>query len=390
MKGSPIATVCRRECGWLRRHPQHGLFLLVFPWIVAAVTLLIFREGILQRLPLAVVDKDQSRQSRQYVRMLSSVPALEVTAVAELEAAWRDLGAGRVYGVVYLPENFSRRLKRGERPEVTAYVNQQYLLAGNLLQKELQTVAMTYAAGVELSLYLRSGAAPRQAKAAISPVSVQRSTLFNAYLNYQPFLTVGLIMALIQLAAMFSGVFAVGRELKAGSSAAWLEAAGGRRTAALLGKLLPYFVSVSLCLLATIAVLHGYLDWRVSRGLWIYLAGGLLMIASGHLLGALTTLLFRGARAGASVASLLGAPAFAFAGVSFPLASMPSVAVWWAHLLPSTYYLKLQTAVTVRGTGAFPALDAFCGLLIYLVLMIAAVWAVLLPRLRRIRPSDCF
>jgi ABC-2 type transport system permease protein len=48
-----------------------------------------------------------------------------------------------------------------------------------------------------------------------------------------------------------------------------------------------------------------------------------------------------------SVAGFLGGPAFAFAGASFPVFSMPFFAHAWAWLLPTTPHLEMQSSIAL-------------------------------------------
>ena len=56
-------------------------------------------------------------------------------------------------------------------------------------------------------------------------------------------------------------------------------------------------------------------------------------------------------RAASSAASFYAGAAFAFAGVTFPLAGMPPLARAWSQLLPLTHYLRLMTEIGLKGTA---------------------------------------
>jgi ABC-2 type transport system permease protein len=54
-------------------------------------------------------------------------------------------------------------------------------------------------------------------------------------------------------------------------------------------------------------------------------------------------------RLGTSLAAFYCAPAFAFAGVTFPVEGMPVVGQAWSSLLPVTHYLRLLVQQGMRG-----------------------------------------
>jgi len=71
-------------------------------------------------------------------------------------------------------------------------------------------------------------------------------------------------------------------------------------------------------------------------------------------------------RFGTSIAAFYTAPAFAFAGVTFPVEGMPVVGQAWSSLLPVTHYLRILVQQGMRGAPlgaswhAVVVLGAFC------------------------------
>lgn len=352
-----------REWAALRR-PMEQCALLWIPLGALVLAWAIFARGVAHDLPVAVIDEDGSPASRQFVRWLDATAGLQVSLrPASLDAAWSALRRGDVNGVVLVPRDFARDLKRGRGGEIPAWYNAQFLPVANVVARELQTVAAGFGAALEARGRLGRGETRAIATVRLNPITAQRTTLFNPQLNYGPFLVTGLAAAILHMAAMLAAVRAIGRELRAGTAPAWWASAGGGRIAALAGKLaLPFLVHVALGL-ATFVAWHGVLGWPV-RGSGVVLVAGLVaLVAAYYALGAAVVLVTANYRLASSAAAFLTAPALAFGGVTFPLEAMPWPAWTWGRLLPLTSYLQLQIEQTARGAPVAASLLQLIALL---------------------------
>ena len=356
-----------REWAELRR-PVEQCALLWIPLAALVLAWAIFARGVAQDLPVAVVDEDASAASRQFVRWLDATPGLRVAArPVSLDDAWSAVRRGDVYGVVLMPRDFARDLKRGRSVELPAWYNAQFLPVANVVSRDLQSAAAGFGAAIEARARLVRGETRAIATVRLNPITAQRTTLFNPQLNYGPFLVTGLAAAILHMAAMLAAVRGIGRELRAGTAPAWLASAGGGRMAALAGKLvLPFVVHVALGL-ATLMAWHGVLGWPV-RGSGALLAAGLVaLLAAYYALGAAVVLVTSNFRLASSVAAFLTAPALAFGGITFPLEAMPWPAWSWGRLLPLTSYLQLQVEQTARGAPVAASLPQLAALLAFAV-----------------------
>ncbi len=352
-----------REWTELRR-PLEQCALLWIPLAAIVLAWAIFARGVALEVPVAAVDEDGSAASRQFIRWLDATPGLQVRMrPASLDDAWSAMRRGEVYGVVLVPRNFARDLKRGRGAELPAWYNAEFLPIANVVARELQSAAVGFGAMIEARGRLVRGETRAVVAVRLNPIATQRTTLFNPQLNYGPFLVTGIGATILHMAAMLAAVRGIGRELRAGTAPVWLESAGGRRVAALAGKLaLPFFTHVALGL-AMLVTWHGVLGWPV-RGSGALLAVGMVaLLAAYYALGAAVVLITSNFRLASSVAAFVTAPGLAFGGVTFPLEAMPWPAWTWGRLLPLTSFLQLQIEQTARGapmTASLPHLAVLC------------------------------
>ncbi|QDZ27096.1 ABC transporter permease [Noviherbaspirillum sp. UKPF54] len=373
----------RREWQLLRRRPWDVAMISWVPLLSVALIWWIFSNGIPTRLPVGVWDADHSALSRQLVRFLDATPGLQV--VARYDDEWQveqSMRAGRVYGVVEIPREFARDVKRGHAAQVTLLHNAQFSSHSGIIQRDVRTAVGTLSAGIEIVARNKRGEPLRAARLAAEPIRASLANLFNPSLDYLQFLGMALIPALLHIFAMAAGAWSVGTELRDATIGEWRNTAmqGQERAsffAALLGKLSIPFISLSA------AGVSGLLAVIIAGGM--HPAGSLVftllalmaMLALSIALGAVVAAVTRSLRTALSVTGIVTAPAFAFSGAAFPLSAMPARARLWADSLPFTHYLRVQIEQLQMGAPMRYSLPALVWMpAVTLALLLAAACAL--------------
>jgi len=87
-----------------------------------------------------------------------------------------------------------------------------------------------------------------------------------------------------------------------------------------------------------------------------------------------------------SAAAFLSGPAFAFSGITFPVAAMPLAAQTWSALIPLTHYLRVMVDQAVRGAPLAVSSLPLAALAAFVLLLPVAS----LGRLRRVATDERF
>jgi len=371
--------------GWLRVawrelwHIQHSsqalLLTLILPLTTAALMALIFGASVPRALPVVVVDLDHSSMSRQATRMINANPGLKVAFQdPEPDEGFRRVKNGDAYALVLFPQHLERDVIKGKSPSVGLYVNNQMLLPGSLVSRDLRSSLGTLAAGVKIQVHRKLGESRHQAMDRYDPVRLEAHALFNPELDYRCFLVPALVAALLQIFAMFAAIRAFGREIKVRSAGLWFRHSGSKVSHALFGKMLPYAVIHSLLSLVLLMVWHGPLG---NPHVGSLAAEWLALSAMGW--GAETIALFfvgwtSDYRLSLSMGAFFGGPAMAFAGVSFPSAAMNGPALGWSSILPLTHTMRIFIDQSLRGASLNADLVPFLALAGLPVLFTALTW----------------
>ena len=216
----------RREARRLGQSPWDLAMVTWVPVLAVVLVVWIFSSAIPRNLPVGVMDEDHSALSRQLVRMLNASPGMQVVdefdSESSVQLALREV---RVYGMINIPRDFERDIKRGIKAEVILRHNAQFATHSSLLQRDVRTVVGTLAAGIEMSARNKRGESAQQAKVSFNPIQIQSIALFNGSGNYEKYLTAAAIPAILHILAMTAGL--PGPEDHPRQSQAWQQDGAG-------------------------------------------------------------------------------------------------------------------------------------------------------------------
>ena len=370
----------RRERMLLRRRPMDLAMLTLVPLMAVLLTWSLFWVGMPRGLPIAVLDGDHSSVSRQLLRLLDASPGLRVAArPADEREGQALLRQGAVYALLAVPEGFASEIKRGRAGRTVLLHNAQFATHSGLIQRDVRAVVGTLSAGVELSAREKRGESPPGARAAVEPLRTALTTAYNTGLDYEQFLATALVPTLLHIFAMVAGAWALGRELRDGTLGT-LWGISHRAAPALLAKLLLPWGALVVIDAAFFGALTAGRGWTPAGPVVPVLALHSTMLALYVALGAFAALATRSLRTALSAAGFITAPAFAYAGVAYPLLAMPIAAQAWAQALPITHVLAAQTAALQTGAPALHALLPQGFMLAGVTCVLFVACAALLPR----------
>lgn len=326
-----------------------GVFwiLIAVPIATIILLLLIFANRKLQDLPVVVVDRDQSVLSRQLIRSLDETQIMDVVQVSiDAAEATSMLKSGKVYGIIYLNKNLEKKATRGESPAISASLNAQWLLVYNLLNKSIREVVTSYAnSDFDCN--------------AQDPIIINNSPLHNPQLDYLAFLVLAMAPAIWQLALMLSVARVFPSSLSRNSSKIVSKK--------LLTLYLGVIIAGSFTQIALLEIIG--IQYNIQQLLFWLLAFVISNIAIlSFIFG--VSLWFKDGLVTSSIAAVIGAPAFAFCGVTYPRISMPIFAKFWAGLMPSTHMVDLQTRILIENATLSYALSPLKPLIILSLIFI--------------------
>lgn len=204
-------AAAQRELGRVKRQPMYFVLTILLPVVSFAFFALLFNQGAIRNVPIAVLDEDNTTLSRKVVQMIDDTPtALVSYGVQSMEEGERLIREGKVMAVVQIPAFFEKQILSNSQAHIENYVSGTNITVNGLLSKDIQTAVTTFTAGVQLQILMKQGLTERQAMAQLMPVRFDRHVLFNPHINYGYYLSPSFLPMMLMIFTVMITVFAIG------------------------------------------------------------------------------------------------------------------------------------------------------------------------------------
>ena len=309
------------------------MILTVLPICVSLFTMGMFSSEIVQHVPIGVVKQDNSQLADKLESKLRSSPVLNIKmACADMGECEHAVIRGEIQAFIVFPNDMERRALRLEAPVIPVYSSGQNYLTNMFATKEIRSVLA--AVGSEMFTAQME-----------DPVKVQIHSVGNQKSNYQGFLVLGLVTAIFHLAAMIVGAYVASYPLRDHRVKEMIGYAGGSRLTLWFASVFPMNIILWLESLGCYAYCHRLLAPLSFEEFVMTAAAQLFMTAACSGAGIVFVGVFGLMRIATGAAGIIGSPAFAFAGQTFPVMAMPFAVRCFAFILPLTHVLMIQSTM---------------------------------------------
>ena len=236
--------------------------MVVFPILVTAFFTSMMNEGQPMKMPVGIVDQDNTTTTRSMIRRLDAFQSSEVVAsYPNINEARNAIQRNEIYAFLYIPKGTTDKLLSMRQPKISFYYSNVSLTAGSLLYKDLKTISTLGSAGVGQATMRAKGYTDEQIKTFLQPIALDIHAINNPWANYNVYLSTLLIPGLLMLFIFLITAYSLGTELKFKRSKEWLEMANGDIIVALIGKLLPQFLVFLTIMYTHMYYVFGYLGF---------------------------------------------------------------------------------------------------------------------------------
>ena len=327
------------------------------------------------KVPVAVVDMDDSPLSRQVTRNLGSTELVDVRCKVEsFHEAQKKVRSGEIFGFFYLPEQFQKKALGGDEPTVTYYSNLTYYVPGSLAFKGFKTVAVTTTGALVQTTLVSTGIDSNTTKSLLQPVAIQQQAPGNPWMNYSIYLSPSFMAAFLALIILGVTVYSICSEIKYGTSPQWLRTAGGSMFIALTGKLVPQ-TFIEICIgMAYLGMMFGIESFPCNNHFSHLVLAMVLMVIACQAFAVAVCCVVPNLRLALIVVSLTGILSFSIAGFSFPVEDMyPAVGIF-AYLLPVRHYFLIYINVALNGYEMYFCRWEYVYLILFLLPPVTMLW----------------
>ena len=366
-----ILNVRRRELRRMGARPIYILGMVGIPLFCFYFFCHLLSEGIPQDLPVAVVDETNSANTRLIIDYLETFPQTAIVLRGKSFTEARDaMQRGKVVGIFHIPKDFDRLVISGDRPAITYYFNNAYMLGGSLSFRDMKTMSELANGKVILTYGEALGIPESVSMARIMPIQISAQPIGNHWLNYSVYLNSAILPGIMQLMILMMTVYSIGTEIKYRTSRDWLATSGGSIVLGLWGKLTTHFVVHFAVGLFLIALLYRYLDFPLRGSIWSMVAAMACLIIASQAMGVFFISVLPTLRMGLSLSALIGMLSFTIAGFTYPLQDMPPAVQALGQLFPLRHYFIISVDQALNGTPLYYSLPRYIILLAFVLLPI--------------------
>ena len=369
-----ILEVAKREINRMTSRGLYFLVVLVFPILTILFFGSLFREGVPTKMPIAIVDLDQTASSRKISRTIDVTPMSEVTAYLQSEnEAMSELRSGKINGFVVLPKNLQADIYASRQPVISYYYQNGFLIVGGLMQSDLTFILHTLSGGINIQKREAMGQQKEYMMSQAQPIQLNTHLLFNPSANYSVYISTIVLPIMLQLFILLMTVYSIGIEIKEKTSHAWLRLSHKSIVIALTGKLLPYTVMFFIVMMFQNFMLYKVMQIPMQTSLGWLMLGSLLFVLAYQAIGIFCIGLLPLLRHAINLAAFYGILALTLCGFSFPIESMPPVFQYWASGFPVRHYMHIFQSQLLAGFELKYALVSYLWLLIFILLPVIII-----------------
>jgi ABC-2 type transport system permease protein len=297
-----------------------------------------------RHLPAAVLLADRGPQGRTLLYAFKNSTYFDFDRLVATEQEGHDLLArGQVQFIINIPQNFSRDLLRGDRPQL-------------LVEADATDPAATGFALGSLNT-LMDGALKNDFKGPLdflnptaSAIDLRVHAMYNPEINTQYNIVPGLMGVILTMTMIMITGLAITRERERGTMENLLSMPT-RPSEVLIGKIIPYiligYIQVTVILVAAHFLFHVPMHGSIP----LLLVVALIFIAANLAMGITFSTVAKNQLQAMQMTFFVFLPSILLSGFMFPFRGMPVWAQTIGEVFPLTHFLRIVRGILLKGNG---------------------------------------
>jgi len=312
---------------------------------------LIYSNGGVDDMPIAVIDLSHSAESRNFTRKLDATREVEVVCrCTDMEEARTLMRQQKIRGIVLFPENYGEKLAKMEQATISTYADMSSFLYYKNLTMSVNFVMLDESKDIQMERYAAAGFAGETGVQLVETLPYEENIPYNRTFSYSIFFLSAALMIVLQQ-TMFYGVSMLAGTMREEnrSFAVMPDRLKGRGTTRVVaGRGAAYWL-IYIILGVYVACLIPYIFGLPQRGEFRDIFTLLMFYIPACVMFSFAFSSFITRRETVFVLFLFFSPVCLFlTGFSWPTESFPAFWKYFAYLFPSTFaargFINLNTA----------------------------------------------
>jgi ABC-2 type transport system permease protein len=330
---------------WQRVLGMRGAFTLLFmaPLIYGVYYPQPYLNQILRKLPIAVVDNDQSDLSDRIVETLDASGALSVAVrTRTLAEARTAIDRGRAFAAVEIPEDTERDVLKGITAHIPIYADATYLFVFRSTASGVATAIGALTSDLVARGARSDGSLVKAKLAALSPADVLLQPVFNPVGGYASYIVPAAFILILQQTLMIGAAMLTGTALAASAGGAFAGVFGRG-----IAHLTIYLPALALYLI----VLPRFYGFSTLGHLPQLFALATVFLLATSFLGQAIGAWFTRPENATLLLLATSLPQFFTAGFAWPREAIPEVATVFGRMFPADSAIDGLVRVNQLGAG---------------------------------------
>lgn len=316
------------------KDPRLAVIIFGASLIYLVIFSLLYGTHVVNNVPLAIYDEDQSHISRALVQAFADSEKFHIVVQPNTEEEMQQLlKSHTVYAAVHIQRGFAKEIVSGRSSPVFFVTSGINLAITNTSTSAAAEIVGAFGHSISTKLAEKIGVKPSMADSKTAPVRVSLRIHGNPTLSYLYFFAIGLSVAAFQQAVFLPVAASMIREYTR------LDELRDKSALKVVGlKMLPYYLldTISFFLTLLLAVKVFAIPCRADFVSILMLATAFIFCAMG--LSALVSSLCDSEVTFSKLSLIYAVPAFTLSGYMWPFQSMDIFSQLLSYIIPLTYF----------------------------------------------------
>lgn len=348
-----IIAIIIKEFQQFKRDPKMFGIILIAP-VVQLIFLGYAATLDLKFIRLAILDQDNSRQSRELVKELE---AGEIFLVEKYLSSYTELEesmqSGRILVSVVIPQDYEKKLARKETANLQIIVNGSDGNAASIATGYISKFLSMYSQKYTVNMFEKSGMSPPP----MGTIIAEPRVWFNPLLITRVYMVPSIVGLLLSIITLILTALAIVKEKEIGTYEQII-VTPIKPYQLILGKLIPFIILAYAAALIGLAAMWLVFGIPVKGSFSFLLISSFFYILSTLGLGLFVSTISK-TQQQAMMIAIFGVllPMVYLSGFAFPLDNAPWFVQIVSYLIPLTYFFKVIRGVILQGNGFFELWD---------------------------------
>ena len=328
-----------------------AMLLIIFAILIYTfVYSVAYGREVVEDVVIGVVDGDNTPSSRRLIDGIRSGPNTKVgyEPISIIDA--EELFYSRdIYGVVYIPSGYERRLLVGQSADVAVVLDGSHLLLYRQVLQQTVSDFLTLGAEIEAQRLVARGSDSATIRGIVEPVIYDSHTLYNPVLGYGSFVMPSIMVVIIQQTLIIGIALIAVRRRQEGFHCGSMTTYKALNV--VCAKILVYMLLYGINLTIILGVVWSVFGFPYAGSTWSVALLMALYIVAVVSLALLLSRLFARRESPLMVLLWSSVPILLLAGLSYPKEAFPSWLYAVGELFPSSSAVRAFVGIGTMGAS---------------------------------------